>query len=115
VVRPFRKTTSSRTLTDAFLGFGLHVFYDEQDRCEALELSAPAIVLLEERPLLGVSFADGERHLHALDAASVTDADGCTSHVLGVSLYCPADVAGARETIESVLVFQKGYFARTDG
>lgn len=107
---PFRKTESSSTLTDAFHGVGVHVFYDEDDRCEAIELSKPARVTLNGNSLLGVSLGEGEGTLRALDPAAVTDNDGCTSFALGVSLYCPADVERQRESIEAVLVFREGYF-----
>jgi hypothetical protein len=109
-VTPFRKTERSPTLTDAFRGAGIHVFYDEGDRCEAIELSKPARVTLNGNSLLGVSFAEGEGTLRALDPAAVTDSDGCTSFALGVSLYCPADVDWQREGIQAVLVFRNGYF-----
>lgn len=42
--KPFKKTPLSKNYTDAFSDAGFHVYYDESDNVELIEVFSPAIV-----------------------------------------------------------------------
>jgi hypothetical protein len=109
-VRAFKKTPAATTLVDAFDDEGLHVYYDEEDECEAVELAAPAVPVLEGRILIGQSFAKLRDWLLANDPKTEVDATGLTAPSLGVGLYAPFAREEPDEPVEGVIAFRPGYY-----
>ena len=50
-VETFMKTPDSERPTDAFDELGVHVYYDRDGDCEAVELASPATPTFHDRPL----------------------------------------------------------------
>src|SRR5208283_3578225 len=78
-VKAYRKTPKSSTLTDAFVGEGIHVYYDEQDACIAIEVASPSMPLWRDRSLIGDPFSSSLDWLKSLDPNIVVEDSGLTS------------------------------------
>jgi hypothetical protein len=108
---PFKRLKSDETPGDAFEG-GVLVYYKPPGICEAVEVGEPATPTFLERTVLGRPFGEVRGWLEGLDRDLVLDGDGLVSRKLGVSLYAP-DVAGNPDVpVQSVLVFEEGYYER---
>lgn len=108
--RIFKKTPLSEMPADAYDEWGIHVHYDPPGVCCAVELAAPAAPTFRGQNLLGRSFGELQEMFRRMDQDLETDASGLTSRKLGVGLYAPFAEESPGEPIESVIVFEKGYF-----
>ena len=111
-VRRFKKAPASELEADAFDHLGIQVFYKQPGVCEAIELSAPAEPTLQGKSLVGHSFQTLKEWFQAIDDSIEIDDTGLTSHLLGTGLYAPFAATSPGEPVESVLVFEKGYYGR---
>ncbi|MEM7262793.1 MAG: hypothetical protein AAF488_12440 [Planctomycetota bacterium] len=93
---------------DAFEGF--HVFYSEQDRCEAVEFFFPSQIRVQTEAILGRPFDQVAPELHAIDPELELDEDGAESTALGIGIYAPGREEEPASTIEGVIVFRQGYY-----
>jgi hypothetical protein len=109
-VEPFRKGPESDPLVDAFPGERIHVYYDPQDTCEAVEVATPAEPLLEGRALLGQPFAEVRDWLRSLGSQLEDNDAGLTDFTHGLGLYAPAAVELPDEPVEGVIAFRRGYY-----
>jgi len=109
-VRSFRKTPDAKTPTDAFDEHGIHVYYDEAGRCEAVEVSSPANPILQGQPLVGRPFSEVRQLLEQIDPDIQIDDTGLTAPSLGVGLFAPFASDSPEEPTEGVIVFKKGYY-----
>jgi hypothetical protein len=106
----FRKAPTSVNLADAFRDLGVHIHFDVDDRCEAIELFDPADPTLDgERPI-GRPFVELLEWFRSRDSKIETDDAGLTSRRLGVGLYAPAAQKAPEESVEGVIVFRRGYY-----
>lgn len=106
----FRKSAGDELPTDAFDTAGLHVYYKRPGVCEAVELAAPAVPVLEEQFLLRQPYAALRRWFEAHDKTVETDESGLTSFRYGVGLYAPQADSNPAAPPEGVIVFEKGYY-----
>jgi hypothetical protein len=110
VPRRFKKTVACTTLTDAFDPLGVQVFYDADDRVEALEVFAPS------RPSFGDLDLFNTPYVMLLEAARALDPDvqedelGFTSNALGFGVYAEHKDTDPERPSEGVIVFRKGYY-----
>lgn len=109
-VRAFRKTPEATILTDAFDDEGIHVYYNEQDLCEAVEVASPAIPVLQGRALVGRSFAEIRDWLRTLDPEVEIDESGLTAFTFGVGLYASSAQKAPNGPVEAVIAFRRGYY-----
>src|SRR5919106_7025414 len=90
-VESFMKTPTSAAPADAFDTLGLHVHYDSDDRCEAVEfVRLLTIATFRGQPLLGQPFAEVKRWLQAIDSDVRSDSSGLTLLTFGFGLYAPS-------------------------
>jgi hypothetical protein len=108
--RPFIKGPGSHHPTDAFDDLGLHVFYRESGKCEAIELAAPARPTLKEKALVAIPFSAVKQFLSGLDSQLEIDESGLTSYSLGLAVYCPGHEEDPTEPVQGVFVFERGYY-----
>lgn len=94
----FKKTPDSIAATDDF-GF-CHVFYDEKDRCQAIEIFDDAEVLIEGRKAFPL---DADELLEAFPEFEEDD-DGPICFRWAAAVYAPDGAA------ESILFGKEGYF-----
>ncbi|OGL65909.1 hypothetical protein A3F52_05020 [Candidatus Uhrbacteria bacterium RIFCSPHIGHO2_12_FULL_47_11] len=108
-VKEFLKTPQSKRMTDAFGDLGFHVYYDDQEQCEAVELFNPAQVSFEGKQLIGTPYQEVKEHFIKKDEHLEEDGAGFISKKLGFGVYAPFAGKEPQEPIESVLVFRKEY------
>jgi hypothetical protein len=106
----FRKSPSDALETDYFDALGIQVFYKQPGICEAIELAAPAKPTFKGKDLLGKPFSELRDWFQLIDRDVAIDETGLTSHRFGVGLYAPFAATVPDEPIESVIVFEQGYY-----
>ena len=99
----FRKGPYSATDTDAYDECGLHLYYDEKDRLEAIEAFEPCPVYYRDISLLNISVREVLDRLASLGVSARYD-DGHLLDAGGFALYAPDDV------VRAVTVYRKGYY-----
>ncbi len=109
-VRSFKKTPDARAPTDAFDEHGIHVYYDNAGRAEAIEVASPASPILQGRSLIGKPFKEIRHWLEQLDPKVQVDEAGLTAPSLGIGVYAPSAIGSPDEPVEGVIVFKKGYY-----
>lgn len=106
----FMKTPMSTMPTDAFDESGIHVYYDNNGRCEAIELGSPAIPVLDGDPLIGEPFIKVLQKIKTLDKNVEEEDVGFTSYELCLGAYAPEKEEDETAPIEGVIIFKVGYY-----
>lgn len=96
--------------TDGYLKNSFQVFYKEPGICEAIEIYSPIDITFKDKKLLGKPFNKIHKWLEQYDENIDVDDSGLTSYKLGIGLYAPAHIENSSYPIESVIVFEKGYY-----
>jgi hypothetical protein len=82
--RKFMKSQQSKHTTDAFPKRGVHVYYTETGRCEAIELFPPAAFRWNGRDLFDLPANEARSILAATDPSLVDELSGFVSFALGL-------------------------------
>lgn len=106
----FYRNHLSKTPTDFFETLGLFICYDENLICEAIEMVRPANPILFTVKLLTLPYESIEEQIAEWDDKLEKTYTGFTSYKFGVGAYAPNRDDSPNETIESVIVFKKGYY-----
>ena len=106
--RSFKKTPLADSLTDAYAQYGLHLYYDGQDRLELVEAFRPCVPIFQGVELLGPRKVVPDRLREAGAGGPRRDSDGDFFDDLGFALYSPGDM------VEGVSVYRKGYYDKLD-
>ena len=85
------------------------VYYDDEDRCEAVEFWPGNEVVCCGLSLFSRSFEEELSLLVAVDSGVKAGLDCCTSEKLGVGLWSSSR-RGPDAQVDSVLAFSHGYF-----
>lgn len=100
----------------------LCVEYDSDERCSAISVSQPCGLVVHGIYLGGMSAQDLLRWVESVDAAARRDADGITSHVLGIAVWVTESQEYEPEQLERpglwvpcILMFARDYWSRSDG
>ena len=96
--KEFKKTLLSTNATDDFGAF--HVYYDDDDHCEAVELFDDVEVEVGGKLVFPTSSEEARRAIPSL----VPDGDGLVSVEESIGIYAPGG------TMESILFGVKGYY-----
>jgi hypothetical protein len=107
----FRKSEDSEYLTDAYDRFGMHISYRSPGICDAIELFSPATPKFQGQALLDRSFREVWDWMQGIDPSVVVDETGFTSNEFGFGVYAPLAEEAPDDPIESVIVFERGYYA----
>jgi hypothetical protein len=83
---------------------GLIAGFDGKDALEYLEMSVPAIPLLDGIALLSLPLDDVVELLQSKAGPAPFDDGGYRFDAIGMAIYCP------QRSIESVSVFREGYY-----
>lgn len=97
--KEFKKTPLSSNTTDDFGAF--HVYYDDGDRCEAVELFDDVEVEVAGNVVFPVTPEEAQRVIPSL----VSDGDGLISVEESIGIYAPGG------KMESILFGARGYYA----
>ena len=109
-VEPFMKSSSSEMATDDFVDAGMHVHYRPPGVCEAVEVFPPANPIFQGHKLVLVRFSEALSYFQQIDPAVEVLDDGLTSRLFGIGLYAPAKEDVPDALVESVIVFEEGYY-----
>lgn len=96
--REFIKFEGNTTTTDDF-GF-CHVFYDREDKCEAIEIFEESEVFINGNLVFPTDFATAKSIVKSLDE----DDEGLISFEDSIGIYAPDG------KMESILIGKKGYY-----
>ena len=109
-VDEFMKTKEASAPTDAFDELGIHVFYDQKDCCEAVELFEESNAIFNNVSLFSMTVKEALTWLNQLDGELELDEVSAISQRLGLSLYAAEGLENNEDHLDSVLVFREGYY-----
>jgi hypothetical protein len=109
-VKSFLKGPDDTIPTDAFTEVGIHVYYKKGDICEAVEMSLAADPTFTGQRLIERPFDELLRWLQTMDESLEVDDAGLTSFKFGFGLYAPSHTESPSDSVEAVIVFEKGYY-----
>lgn len=101
--KEFKKTKSSKSPTDDFKF--CHVYYDKDDKVNAVEFFEESELVYEEKNLFSMSYNELLKFFKENKLDYKEDDSGVTIECLGVSAYAPD-----KRRIESILVYSNGYY-----
>ena len=93
----FKKTSDSKNETDAFGPY--HIYYDNMDKCEAIELSNDVKIMINGKQLRTLTDA-----IKVIGKFEETEKGHHVSKNRSIGIYAPD------KEIESLMVAKKGYF-----
>ena len=96
--REFKKSKFSKRTTDNF--GSCHVYYDENDRCEAVEIFDDAEVYMDGKKVFPITIQEIMEIIPDL----VKEEDSLISQNASVGIYAPGD------KMESILIGCEGYY-----
>jgi hypothetical protein len=108
-VEAFQKW-GSETLTDHFVELGILVYYDKDDRCEAIEVAEPSVPSFQGQHFVGRPFSHVREWFEKNDPETKVDPAGLTSLKFGVGIYAPGALKDPVDPVEGVMVFEKDYY-----
>jgi hypothetical protein len=108
--KPFLKGPTSTVPTDAFNDLGLHVYYKKPGICQAVELFSPANPIFQGQSLIQRPFNELHSWLQTIDDSLKVGRWGLTSLKFGIGLYAPEIRERDDALVESVIVFERGYY-----
>lgn len=111
-VRSVKKTPKSGMPTDFFHSIGLSVHYKQPGRCKAVELVTPAVPTFRGQGLLGRPFNALRDWIETIDDSIEIHDTGLTSYLFGIGLYVPSARKSPSAPVDSVIVFEEGYYDR---
>ena len=104
----FKKSVKDEFETDAFEC--CHIYYKSPGVCEAIEFFQPAKVIFMGQTLLGKPFEIIKQLFLKYDDSVVLENAGLTSYKYGIGIYAPAAIKEPSDSIEGVIVFEKGCY-----
>lgn len=108
--KSFKRTPDSVLPCDYYEALGVFIYYKLPSVVEAIEFADPANPELEKTGLLGMSFNEVSNFLAAKDPSLEIQLDSLTSYNLGISVYAPNADEDPNLLIESILLFENGYY-----
>jgi hypothetical protein len=99
----FKKSKLSKNTTDNFKF--CHVFYNKDNKVEAIEFFAETELLLAGKNLFSMSFNELLQFITTNSFSYKEDDTGAISNELGIAIYAPG-----KSIIETILVYKKGYY-----
>jgi hypothetical protein len=108
--KSFKKTPNASYPCDHFLDANVFAYYKESGILEALEFYDGASPLLNGTSLIGLKATDARNILEGFDKLLEFDSDSITSHSLGVGVYAPGWEDEEGGIVESVIIFEEGYY-----
>jgi len=101
--KEFKKTKFSKNTTDDF-SF-CHVFYNEQNKVNAVEFFDTTELLYKGKNLFSFQFSEIKSFLKNNSTDFQEDSSGLRSDDIGLSVYSPE-----KKGIETILIYTQGYY-----
>ena len=102
--KEFRKTKFSKNTTDDF-SF-CHIFYNEQNKVEAIEFFDSTEFLFKDKNLFLLSLNNLKSFFKTNSIDFIENDSGIRSDTIGLSIYSPS-----KEKIETILIYKKNYYS----
>ncbi|WP_448112950.1 hypothetical protein [Mesorhizobium amorphae] len=110
----FRRTPSDDFPCDFFSEAGVFCYYDKSGRLNAIEFAQPARPVYGGFAFVGMEFEPAKAALASLGKIE-EEPDSAISLGLGVSIYSSLAKDDVAAPVETVLIFQEGYYGRAVG
>lgn len=104
----FKKVQTSKMYTDAYEWF--HVYYNDKGKCEAIEIFEPSIPIFRGKYLINRPFIEVKNYFYTIDDSIEINNAGFTSFKYGIGIYAPYAEDEPDEPVESVIIFEHGYY-----
>ncbi|MBE6068548.1 MAG: hypothetical protein E7211_12770 [Clostridium lundense] len=104
----FKKVDTSKMYTDAYEWF--HVYYNDKGKCEAIEIFEPSMPVFKGQYLINRPFIEVKKYFDTIDDSIEINDAGFTSFKYGISIYAPFAEDEPFEPVESISIFEYGYF-----
>jgi len=101
--KDFKKTKFSKNTTDDFSY--CHVFYNEQNKVEAVEFFDSTEFMFKGKNLFSFSFRELKLFMEHNSIDFKEDDSGFGSDSIGLSVYSPD-----KQRIETILIYKRGYY-----
>ena len=108
-VDSFYKYEDDDCMTDEY--DNLFIYYKKGYKIEAVEFFGESDILIDGEVLLNRPFLEVLEIFKKKDDSLDIDEDGFTSIKFGFSIYAPSWEEDEEQTVESVLIFEKGYYS----
>lgn len=86
------------------------IYYKKPNLCEAMEFTCPATVSFIGKNLLDIPYNEALEFVKKYDSDLQCDLDGFKSYKFGFGVYAPVAFMEPQEPVQSVIVFEKGYY-----
>jgi hypothetical protein len=106
----FRRVDGESSDSDFFESQGIFVYYDNEGRVEAIEVSSPSEAWLEGVDLLSVSSEKAKKIFLSKDCKAELEEDTVISKKIGLGIFDPMLNEDHSHSVESVIVFAEGYY-----
>ena len=106
----FFKTESSTIPWDAYDDLGIHVEYNDNYICDAIEINNKANPIFEGIEVLKIPFSSLIQQIKSFDKNIEEDEIGFVSYKLGFGIYAPEKNDFPDNPSEGVIVFNKNYY-----
>lgn len=106
----FKRSPETVFPSDYYMKHGVFIYYTSAGKVEAIEFSSQANVTLEGNSLFDKSYAELESFFLLKDQEMEIEYDDFTSYKLGVGAYAPNKNEDQDLAVESIIVFEKGYY-----
>jgi hypothetical protein len=104
----FKKTPYDQNTTDDFEF--CHVYYDDENLCEAIEFFEPSIMVFDGFVMTGQAYDNVKEFFQAIDDSLDFNDAGFTSYKYGIGVYAPDALYNPKKPIEAVNIFRNGYY-----
>lgn len=108
--KSFKRTPNAEYPCDYYELLGIFVYYKLNGMVEAVEFTNLSELKLGCHSLFNLPFNDLMRLLANLDQNLEVEPDSLVSYQLGISLYAPNADENPSLPVESILVFEEGYY-----
>lgn len=105
-----KRTTMDDLPFDFYETLGVFIYYKLPGEVEAIEFTSPASTEFDNQNLFALSYSDFKKFLIAKDPNLEIEPDSLTSYSLGIGAYTPDADEDPSLPVESVIVFEKGYY-----
>jgi hypothetical protein len=107
---PFNRSREEQNTSDFYKSIGVFVYYNDQEKCEAIEFGDKMELEFEAFKIFKHSYIETERFFAQYDSELDLDDSGFSSYKLGIGIYAPKCREDENCKIEGLIVFKEGYY-----
>ena len=108
--RIFVRTPNDTNSSDYYVELGIFVYYDENNKCDAVEMIAPAKVSYKNYSLFNKSYKEILSTISTFSSDIEEDNEGFISKSEGIGVYAPSKNEEENASPETIIFFREGYY-----